>query len=167
MLWEQRREAEEVSRKQSPYCNATLATPVPGTVFSSRSRFLRTPIIEENWFEKNLRWRGLLNPSYFPVSKDYCQLSISAISEFHSYFRFIQLLSKLTIIASTPKFLWTCNIPLPILSNLQYFTSIMSEWIHYLKIIHAAPSLALSLCPYHIQTQNDSQEPRNETHIQF
>lgn len=84
---------ERVSRQQSPYRNPKLATPVPGAVASRRSSFLRTPILEELVLEE-FEVEIPLNLSHFPVSKNYCQPSASAISEFRNcYFCFIQLLS--------------------------------------------------------------------------
>lgn len=78
---------EGVSRKQSPYRNPKLATPVPGAVASRRS-------VEVS---RGVGLRGIRGGAFFGVphiSKNYCQPSAAAISEFHNYDSyFVQLLS--------------------------------------------------------------------------
>lgn len=83
---EERREARGVSRKQSPYRNTNLVSLVPERSLCGSRGFSRFPLLRSWFLRRDLSWRGFFfNPSHFPVSKNYCQLSISSISEVHNF----------------------------------------------------------------------------------
>lgn len=84
---EERREVGGVSSKQSPYRNTNLVPLVPERSLRGSRGFSRFPLLRSWFLRRNLRWRGVFffNPLYFPVSKNYCQLFISSISEVHNF----------------------------------------------------------------------------------